>query len=84
MDTIYGLVNLPHITVPAGIDELHNSMEKVVLSEISNIPFCFIRGVKTECSNLEDADMMRGEETEVMGIFQVMEYTFFLVLTLKS
>ena len=64
----YGLINLPHITVPAGIDELHNSMEKVVLREISNIPFCFIRGVKTECSNLEDADMMRGEETEVMGI----------------
>ena len=64
----YGLVTLSHITAPAGIEELHNSLEKVVLSEISNIPFYFIRGVKTECDNLEYADMMRGEETEVMGI----------------
>ena len=64
----FGLVNLEHITAPAGIGELHNSMKEVVIDGISDIPFVFIRGVKTQCSDLSDADMMRGEETELTGI----------------
>ena len=43
-------------------------MEKVVLSEITEIPFVFIRGVKTFSESFEDTDIMRGEETEIMGI----------------
>ena len=64
----FGLVNLEHITVPAGVGELHNSMKEVMMDDISDIPFVFIRGVKTKCSDLSDADMMRGEETELTGI----------------
>ena len=64
----YGLCNLPHVTVPVGIVELHESMYETVLPDVSPIPFVFIRGVKTECTDLCNADMMRGEETELMGI----------------
>ena len=64
-----GLINLPHITAPAGISELHSSMHEVPFTDISSVPFVFMRGVKTNCTALENADMMRGEETELMGIF---------------
>ena len=66
----FGLINLPHITVPAGIRELHDSMAEVVLEEISQIPFVFVRGVKTLCDCIEAADMMRGEETELQGLWE--------------
>lgn len=64
----FGLCNLPHIKTPAGMDELHHSMHEVVLKEITDIPFVFIRGVKMAGDSLEDTDMMRGEETELMGM----------------
>ncbi len=66
----YGLCALPHLTVPAGLDELHGAMHEVVLKEITSIPFVFLRGVKTDCADAQSADMMRGEETELFGILQ--------------
>ena len=65
----FGLVELPHILAPAGMDEMHAAMHKVVLEDISDIPFVFMRGVKTSVDTLESADMMRGEETELMGLY---------------
>lgn len=64
----FGLCNLEHIKAPAGICELHSSMKEITLEEISDIPFVFIRGVKTDSDSFEHFDMMRGEETELMGI----------------
>lgn len=64
----FGLCPLPHITVPAGISELHERMHEISIPEITEIPFTFIRGVKTEGANLGDTDIMRGEETELVGI----------------
>jgi 2-dehydro-3-deoxygalactonokinase len=64
----FGLCNLPHISVPAGIQELHENMHETVISEISDIPFVFIRGVKSVSDNLSETDMMRGEETELFGL----------------
>lgn len=66
----FGLVNLPHLTAPAGIKELHEGMYESVFPEISPIPFCFIRGVRTQGNTLAETDMMRGEETELMGLLQ--------------
>ncbi len=63
-----GLCPLPHTTAPAGIPELHGAMHEVMLPEISQIPFVFLRGVKTGSCELARADMMRGEETELMGL----------------
>lgn len=66
----YGLCNLPHIIVPAGIEELHEGMYETVIEDISEIPFVFIRGVKKQGADLDGTDVMRGEETELMGILQ--------------
>lgn len=67
----FGLFKLDHAVTPVGLAELHEVMHEVVLEDISEIPFVFMRGVKTGCKTLEDADMMRGEETELMGIMSV-------------
>ncbi|MBQ9784969.1 MAG: 2-dehydro-3-deoxygalactonokinase [Clostridia bacterium] len=66
----FGLCHLPHVTSPAGLSELHDSMHEVVLSDITPIPFVFIRGVKSVGKDLCDTDMMRGEEAELMGILR--------------
>ena len=65
----FGLVELPHALTPAGMEEMHAAMHEVVLDDISDIPFVFMRGVKTPTDSLESADMMRGEETELMGLY---------------
>ena len=64
----YGLCRLEHLVIPAGVKELHDGMHETVIDEITSIPFVFIRGVKTACRSLADADMMRGEETELFGL----------------
>ena len=66
----FGLVNLPHIIAPAGAKELHESLYRCSLPEISRLPFVFVRGIKTGGDALENVDMMRGEETELLGSFE--------------
>ena len=66
----YGLCNLPHLTAPAGAAELHHAMHKTTIADVSDIPFVFIRGVKKNGDDLDGTDMMRGEETELMGMLQ--------------
>lgn len=63
----YGLCNLPHATAPIGLQGLHDAMEEVRLPEVSAIPFVFLRGVKC-AGDFAATDMMRGEETELMGL----------------
>ena len=64
----YGLCNLPHINTPAGLNELHENLHKASIPEISPIPFVFVRGVKMQGDDFSCTDIMRGEETEIMGI----------------
>ena len=65
----FGLCNLPHIPAPAGACELHAAMHETIIEEISPIPFVFLRGVRCDGETPTDADMMRGEETELMGLW---------------
>ena len=64
----YGLCELPHTQTPSGAGELKASIHTTVFPEICDIEWSFIRGVKTDCTSIEQADMIRGEETEVMGL----------------
>ncbi len=64
----YGILNLEHLKTPAGIKELKEASYEAELPEISKIKFVFMRGVKTSSKILMNSDMMRGEETELMGI----------------
>ncbi len=68
----FGLYEVPHTTVPAGISELHHSTVEVSFPEISPIPFVFIRGIKVASDDLSECDMMRGEETELMGLMSIL------------
>lgn len=63
-----GLCEIPHIPAPAGLKELHNAISVRYIPEICDIPIAFIPGVKTVSGSLENADIMRGEETELMGL----------------
>ena len=66
----FGLVTLDHITAPADIGKMQNAVYRCTLEHITGIPFAFIRGVKTGFSTIEEADVMRGEETEIVGVFE--------------
>ena len=63
-----GLCNLPHTTLPAGASELAGCMYHTEIPEISSIGWSFVRGVKAVGASIEDSDIIRGEETELMGI----------------
>lgn len=70
-----GLVELPHISVPAGLEELKDNVKELLMDDIIDIPIFFIPGVKNNVSeinlrNFEDMDIMRGEETETMAILK--------------
>lgn len=64
----FGLYEVPHVIAPAGIRELHSSMAEVSFPEICSIPFVFVRGVKVLGGSLASTDIIRGEETELIGI----------------
>ena len=67
-----GLLEIPHIIAPAGLDELAKTIEITERGEILplDIPIIFIRGIRNnygENATLRDirkVDFMRGEETQ--------------------
>lgn len=63
-----GLYELEHLKAPCGIKELSDNIFITEIPEISKVPFGFVRGVKSDCGDYFTADMMRGEETELMGL----------------
>ena len=68
-----GLIEIPHLETPIGIDELKKSIVKKSFEEIIHLPIYFIPGVKNKIENntpdtFQCIDMMRGEETESLGV----------------
>jgi len=69
-----GLVEIPHLAAPAAVHALHQGMVEKTFAEIAPFPIAFIPGVKNStATNTLDSfasmDMMRGEETEAMGLW---------------
>lgn len=62
----FGLYKVDHIPAPAGVKALHDHLVRVMLPEIAEIPFVFVPGVIMRGDHI---DMMRGEETELAGIW---------------
>lgn len=75
-----GLLPLPHLVLPCSIEDMAKATESTSLPEISAIPFVFIRGLKTNSDSFESADMMRGEEAELMGLCETLEENCLYVL----
>lgn len=73
-----GLIDLPHLTAPAGMEELAAGLVCFEDGEFLSLgcPIYFVRGIKNSdrveltADSLRNADFMRGEEVQCMGILK--------------
>ena len=68
-----GLVEIPHIVVPASKEDLARATKPVLLEDVCPLPIWFSPGVKNCGSeigfdNFEAMDIMRGEEVESVAV----------------
>ena len=73
-----GLLEIPHVPAPASVGDLHDAMRTQTFPEIAPFPIHFIPGVRNfagpvDLDNFGMMDMMRGEETEAVGLFTLLE-----------
>ena len=67
-----GLCEVPHVLAPAGVSKLAENVRKKTFARVSPLPFFLVPGVrigKAPCdlSRAAHCDVIRGEETEIMG-----------------
>ncbi len=67
-----GLLEVKHVQAPAGIEELAAGIQKCSFVEIEQTPFYLIPGIRSgpypaSLANVNSIDIMRGEETEIIG-----------------
>jgi 2-dehydro-3-deoxygalactonokinase len=70
-----GLFEVPHVSAPAGIDELAAGAQEKVLPDVADLPFVFVPGVRTAsipgaAPGIGATDVMRGEETLCIGLLE--------------
>ncbi|MGH9767782.1 MAG: 2-dehydro-3-deoxygalactonokinase [Blastocatellia bacterium] len=68
-----GLAEVPHVTAPAGLNDLAASTERHSFPEITDLPILLIPGVRSgprQCDQetIGATDVMRGEETLLIGL----------------
>ena len=68
-----GLFEVKHLPAPAGIAELHNGIRCVKIPDVTDLPVYLIPGIKKYDSSFLQTDMMRGEETELIGLVDRLE-----------
>lgn len=72
-----GLLEIPHQVAPVSAEGLNAAMETRLFPDVAPFPITFIPGVRnrrevvTLQDNLGQQDMMRGEETEALGLFSL-------------
>lgn len=84
-----GLAEVPHLAAPAGLAELARGMVRMDMPEVFAQPIWFIPGVRNQVRkvsllNHEAMDMMRGEETETMGLLQRLQLDGHALLVLPG
>lgn len=72
-----GLLEIPHLAAPASRDDLRAAMREEVFADIAPFPIAFIPGVRNfagpvTTDNFSKMDMMRGEETEAVGLHRLL------------
>jgi len=70
-----GLCEVPHIPAPAGEKELADSLYKLSDPQVTDLPIYLVPGIRSgppspSLEDLEQTDLLRGEETLVMGLMQ--------------
>lgn len=73
-----GLLEIPHVAAPASAEDLRAAMKEQVFSEIAPFPIAFIPGVSNfsgpiDMETFGMMDMMRGEETEAIGLYEALK-----------
>lgn len=71
-----GLIEIPHLVAPVGLEELADGIRKVEDQEVLPIgrPVYFVRGIRNDypipakAQDLRQVDFMRGEEVQCIGI----------------
>jgi 2-dehydro-3-deoxygalactonokinase len=71
-----GLAELPHVTTPAGVEELAACSRWFQFPDVTDLPVLLIPGVLSESTkggiaSLQDLDVMRGEETLCVGLIEL-------------
>lgn len=73
-----GLINMPHLTTPVNMKQLVKNAKLAKIPDFLPFPILFIRGIKNNVKNLtvdnlEKSDFMRGEETQVFGLMDLLD-----------
>lgn len=71
-----GLIEIPHLVAPVGLEELADGIEKIEDQAVLPIgrPVYFVRGIRNDypipakAQDLRQVDFMRGEEVQCIGI----------------
>ena len=66
----FGLFEVPHIPLPADHAVLCANLAQTYLPTVAPFRFVFVPGLKKQGADGSVLDIMRGEETEAMGILQ--------------
>lgn len=72
-----GLLEIPHLIAPVSAEDLRRGMRTKRFSQIAPFEISFIPGVRNFAGsvtpeNYSGMDMMRGEETETVGLFDLL------------
>lgn len=67
-----GLLEIPHAVAPIGVEDIAVNVVKKHITEVCPFPIYFVAGVKNFSQNNAAQDMIRGEETEALGILSTM------------
>ncbi|MFL2019428.1 MAG: 2-dehydro-3-deoxygalactonokinase [Weissella hellenica] len=67
-----GLAEIPHQSAPVSMSDVAANMEKILIPEVCSQPIWFVPGVKNSVriitsENIDQMDVMRGEEVEAFG-----------------
>lgn len=65
-----GLEEVPHLDAPVDVARLASSLHLVKSTERFDRPFWLVPGVRSRGPTFDQADFMRGEETEVVGLLR--------------
>lgn len=88
-----GLIEIPHLWAPVGIDDLANNIKVVHNLDVFplDLPLYFIRGIKnyfplnTSYKDIQKIDFMKGEETQAIGSLSLYpDFTLPFVLVILS
>ena len=76
----YGLKNVPHIFAPAGIEDFHNNLYELNTPKLPKTKIYLIPGYRSSGDDFLKVNIMRGEETELIGLIDNFNFDTIYIL----